>query len=230
VTETPRFAIYFVPAAETQLYRFGAAALGYDCYTQADVAHPADSGIDDAEWVKLTQESRGYGFHATLKAPFHLSPEFDEAALTADFKQFAASVMVVPAVEPAVELLGKFVAIVPRIPVPDLDRLAADCVTAFDRFRAPMRPEDRRRRLAEGLTERQAAHLDRWGYPYVFEDFRFHMTLTGKLRLDRSDFVLGRLREQFMHGLVIDRLSLARQDHLGARFRVIFQMRIGKRA
>jgi hypothetical protein len=26
----------------------------------------------------------------------------------------------------------------------------------------------------------QEAHLVRWGYPYVMEEFRFHMTLTGK--------------------------------------------------
>ena len=32
-----------------------------------------------------------------------------------------------------------------------------------------------------GLTDRQEALLTQWGYPYVMEEFRFHITLTGAL-------------------------------------------------
>ena len=32
-----------------------------------------------------------------------------------------------------------------------------------------------------GLSERQIELLDAYGYPYVFEEFRFHMTLTDRL-------------------------------------------------
>jgi hypothetical protein len=35
--------------------------------------------------------------------------------------------------------------------------------------------------VAAGLNQSQVANLDRWGYPYLFADFRFHMTLTGKV-------------------------------------------------
>ncbi|MEL0143355.1 MAG: DUF1045 domain-containing protein, partial [Alphaproteobacteria bacterium] len=45
------------------------------------------------------------------------------------------------------------------------------------------------RRRAHGLTERQDANLTRWGYPYVMEDFQFHLTLTDQLdpeTLDRA--------------------------------------------
>ena len=31
------------------------------------------------------------------------------------------------------------------------------------------------------LSEAQRAHLLRWGYPYVMDEFRFHMSLTGSL-------------------------------------------------
>ncbi|HET6519502.1 MAG TPA: DUF1045 domain-containing protein, partial [Geminicoccaceae bacterium] len=37
------------------------------------------------------------------------------------------------------------------------------------------------RRRAAGLTARQDALLLAWGYPYVFEEFRFHLTLTERL-------------------------------------------------
>ena len=31
----------------------------------------------------------------------------------------------------------------------------------------------------------QEALLQRWGYPYVMEEFRFHLTLTGRLPVDK---------------------------------------------
>jgi len=45
------------------------------------------------------------------------------------------------------------------------------------------------RRRAAGLTQRQDTLLLRWGYPYVMEEFRFHLTLTGKLDADLAETV-----------------------------------------
>ena len=78
-------------------------------------------------------------------------------------------------------ILGSFVALVPAEPAPALRALADAAVRRFEAFRAPLDPADRDRRLAGGLTERQRDHLLRWGYPYVFEEFFFHMTLSGPL-------------------------------------------------
>src|ERR1700681_3275108 len=80
----PRFAIYFVPAADTALYRFGAAVLGYDCYSGEAVARLRDVGVPQPEWAALTAEPRTCGFHASLKAPFRLRGEFDQGDLLAD--------------------------------------------------------------------------------------------------------------------------------------------------
>jgi len=222
----PRFAIYFVPAADTALYRFGAAVLGYDCYTGEGVARLRDVALSESEWAALTAEPRTYGFHATLKAPFRLQGEFDHADLLAEVRTFAAAVPTIPALEPAVGLIAGFVAIVPRTASPALDRLAADCVTAFDRFRLPMTAPERSRRLAAGLSPRQAAHLERWGYPFVFEEFRFHMTLTGRIAPDRRAAIHALLQDEFAKAcgygpIWLDRLALARQDRPDAPFRVI---------
>ena len=92
----PRFAIYFVPAADSALYRFGAAVLGYDCYTGAPVARLGEAGLSEAEWAALTAEPRTYGFHATLKAPFRLRDEFDQDALLAQLETLAASITTIP--------------------------------------------------------------------------------------------------------------------------------------
>ncbi len=224
----PRFAVYFVPAAETALYRFGAAVLGYDCYTGASVARPRDLGPSEAEWAALTAEPRTYGFHATLKAPFRLRPEFEQADLLADVRTLAASVATIPTLKPAVGLIGGFVAIVPAAASPALDELAAHCVTGLDQFRLPMTAEERSRRLAAGLNLHQIANLDRWGYPYVLEEFRFHMTLTGRIGADRRAAIHALLQAEFARvcgyePIRLDRLALVRQDHRDAPFRVIGQ-------
>jgi hypothetical protein len=79
--------------------------------------------------------------------------------------------------------------------------------------------------LASGLNPSQIANLDRWGYPYVFADFRFHMTLTGKIKVERLDSVVAVLRELFQRScadpITIDRLALTKQDTPKSAFRVL---------
>ena len=47
--------------------------------------------------------------------------------------------------------------------------------------RPPGAAELERRRKA-GLSAAQEKMLLRWGYPYVLDEFRFHLTLTGRLQ------------------------------------------------
>jgi hypothetical protein len=89
--DEPRYAIYFVPPADSDVYRFGAGFLGYDCYTGADLGHPQDMGVEASTWAELTREPRKYGFHATLKAPFHLSPAFAESDIAAELRRLPPS-------------------------------------------------------------------------------------------------------------------------------------------
>jgi putative phosphonate metabolism protein len=218
----PRYAIYFVPSAESVLYRLGSSLLGYDCYRGVDVGHPP--GLPD-DWVELTEAPRRYGFHGTLMAPFRLAPGHDEAALLQAVASFTAA-RNIATIEPVVRTLGRFIAVVPSERNAALDGLAAECVTFFDRFRAPLGAADRARRQA-GLSERQRANLKRWGYPYVFEDFRFHMTLTGPVDEDRRAAIGELLSALFVrvHGsepVPIDRIVLLRQDG-EQRFRVLHE-------
>jgi len=222
----PRYAIYFVPAPDTALYRFGAAALGYDCFTGADIATLDALPVDAGAWRELTREPRPYGFHATLKAPFRLAAGRTEAELIGALAEFSRRIDSAPAIEPAVCLMQHFVAIVPVTVGAGLGRLAALCVEHFDGFRAPLTSVDRSRRLAAHLTARQIGHVERWGYPYVFEDFRFHMTLTGALSADCLEPMLAYLRGGLAcsHGdgpIKINRLALLRQDNPGTRFVVL---------
>jgi putative phosphonate metabolism protein len=226
--DEPRYAIYFVPPADSALYRFGAGFLGYDCYSGESLPHPQDIALAPSEWDALTREARKYGFHATLKAPFRLLPPFSEADLTAELERFAAIPRTLPVVEPIVQSLAGFIAVVADAPSMDLNRLAADAVMAFDRFRRPPSLHEREQRLAAGLSERQTDNLDRWGYPYVFDDFRFHMTLTGRIDASRRGAILALLQARFdaiggAHVLPVSRLALLRQNGRATPFRLLAQ-------
>jgi hypothetical protein len=130
-----------------------------------------------------------------------------------------------PSIRPVVDSISGFIAVIPTEPVGALQQLAADCVREFDDFRAPMTAEDRARRKPDKLTERQRDYLDRWGYPYVMEEFRFHMTLTGRLDAERRGPILEMLRARFaalgLETLAIDRITLFKQDDTRARFRFV---------
>ena len=220
---TPRYAIYFVPRADAALYRFGASMLGYDCYSGADVTPPA--GTEAFAWPEIVREPRTYGFHATLKAPFRLAEGVSEGDLDLGFASKVAGLAPVLVGDLVLREIGAFIALVPKVQGPALDRLAATCVEAFDRFRAPMTDAERARRLASNLSAPQIEHVDRWGYPYVFEEFRFHMTLTGQLENPRRGPVLDLLSQRFQSieqgPLAIDRISLFKQTDGKSRFRNI---------
>jgi putative phosphonate metabolism protein len=221
---TVRYAIYAAPLPGTRLAEIGAALLGYDAELPADVTPLVPAGIDPDEWSALSEEPRRYGFHGTLKAPFALAEGTNVEQLVAHAISFAAGrdPFEVPL---HLARLGRFLALVPETPSAELEALADQAVGDFDRFRAPLSDRDRQRRHASGLTPRQAEHLERWGYPYVFDQFRFHMTLTGKVPPERLDDVEARLRETVRRelgrpALTVASVALFEQARPGERFRV----------
>jgi putative phosphonate metabolism protein len=221
----PRYAIYYVSAPGSDLDCFGAQLLGYDAFGGEDLPFPDGITQSVPDWRDLTQDPRKYGFHATLKAPLSLAPRKTESELLGACESFAATPRPIPVIRPVVNSISGFIAVVPAQPSAELERLAADCVSEFDSFRAPLTAEDRARRNPSALTPRQCDYLDRWGYPYVMEDFRFHMTLTGRLDAGQRDPVLAMLRNRFstisLETLAIDRIALFRQDNDTSRFRIL---------
>jgi putative phosphonate metabolism protein len=221
----PRYAIYYAPAADDPLWRFGSHCIGYDAYTGADRPFPETSAIPRQSWLTWTQEPRRYGFHGTLKAPFHLADGASEAALIESVAQFASARNAFWLPDVDVRAISQFVAITPLTPKAELQDLARDCVTTFDRFRAPPGEADLARRLSSPLTARQMELLDAWGYPYVMEQFRFHMTLTSSLPDVERALVVAELGRRYREEvgrtrLLIDGLALFRQETRESRFRL----------
>jgi putative phosphonate metabolism protein len=232
MTGFPRYAIYFAADADSALSRFGAALLGYDAHTGRELPFPDEALRTAPDWRDLTSDPRKYGYHATLKAPMALAPRRTETELTAACATFADRARPIPLIRPIVDSISGFIAVIPAEPVAELQQLAADCVRDFDEFRAPLSADDRARRKPERLSERQRDYLDRWGYPYVMEEFRFHMTLTGRLDAERRGPILEMLRARFaalrLDTLAIDRIALFKQDDGKTRFRIIGEWALAK--
>jgi putative phosphonate metabolism protein len=228
---TARYAIYYAPRSSTDLWRFGSAILGYDAETGEDIPFPPGEPFDGPDWRGLTEEPRRYGFHGTMKATFHLKPGASEGALLAESRRFAGEQTSFEVPELTVALLGSFVALVPDGLQPRLDGLAAECTRSLDRFRASLTAADRARRLSAPLSERQVRHLDEWGYPYVFEDFRFHMTLTGSLPPEKAEPVRVALAAKYARlppGLRVDGVTVFRQADREGHFRVLERFPLGR--
>lgn len=137
---------------------------------------------------------RKYGFHGTLKPPFRLAEGVPVEALQAAASTMAMSLA--PAVCDGLDLkrIGGFLALTPRGDTSGVQDVADACVRALDEFRAAPTEAELARRRRSRLSGRQEALLTRWGYPYVMEEFRFHMTLTGRLKGDKAETWAASLR------------------------------------
>lgn len=223
---TRRYALYWLPPPGSGQAAFGNAVLGYDNAAGAPVPHPQALG----DLAAVTAGARVYGFHATLKAPMRLTPGAEEADLVAAARDLAAGHPPVALGPLAVAALGPFLALVPAAPPPELGLLAAECVAALDPWRAPLSESERAKRRPERLDPRGRTLLARWGYPYVFEAFRFHMTLTDALPDPDRAAWLRRLTDAYAatgpEPAVIDALSVLVQD--GAEpFRLLARLPFG---
>jgi putative phosphonate metabolism protein len=222
----PRYALYYAPAQDGALWRFGSATLGYDAVTGEDMPFAVPPGCDAAAWPALTEDPRRYGFHATLKAPFELAAGRSEAQLRAFAHNCAAGLDRVPLAGLNVAALGSFVALIPSAESPALQQFAFALVQAFEPFRAPLSEADLARRLKAPLTPAHRAYLAAYGYPYVGDAFRFHMTLTGSLPLEQVAPVRQTLTRAYADAvppgpIAIDRIALFRQETRDSRFRLL---------
>jgi len=228
-----RYAIYFTPAQDDPLTRLAASWLGRDPFTGAHPAPPAVTGMTPAEIAFHTASARRYGFHATLKAPFHLAAGLSEAELDQAMADFAAGAEPIVLSKLGPTLIDGFLALTPDSPAPDLDGFAGEVVAEFDRFRAPLTEADISRRNPDALKPDEFRNLLQWGYPYVFGSFRFHMTLTGRVPDQDLPRVRAAIDEVFSATLerpvAVDGLALFVEPEPGAPFVVKSWYGLGRR-
>lgn len=177
----PRYAVYFAPGPGSRWWNFACHWLGRDPISDHILDQPAVSGFNAGRLFEITAEPRRYGFHATLKAPFALAPGVGAEDIYRAAAAFASMQRAFPLGLLAPQYMGNFLALRPVLEPPEMDALVRACVEHFDALRAVSDGADLERRRAAGLTPRQELLLARWGYPYVMEEYRYHMSLTGEL-------------------------------------------------
>lgn len=235
-----RFAIYYAPPAGSCWWNEGSRWLGRDAITGRELHAPSVSGLSRA-LRDLTLDPRRYGLHATLKAPMRLAPQVQLSDLSEIATAVAARhapfdlVVHTDVIDSESGKRPGFVALRPKAGSADeraINALAADCVEAFDGLRAPPTDAELAKRNPERLTSHQREWLARWGYPYVFDEFRFHVTLSD--RVDASDAALitewWQPRVQALGPMRVDSLAIFVQPTPGEPFHFLERFAFGKAA
>jgi hypothetical protein len=216
-----RFAIYYVPNGA--FHDIGSAWLGWDNRASRNISQ---SDVQNAH----TRRPQKYGFHATIKAPFRLSAGCTSDDLVDALGRFCASRSAIDLGAFEIKTLGRFLALTPTTSSPQITDLAAEVVRQMDPFRAALSADDIARRRKTRLTPEQDALMLQWGYPFVFDHFKFHMTLTGPLPDDLRPDVAHQARERFAPYLgscaTLDSLSVMGEDENG-RFHVVETISLG---
>jgi hypothetical protein len=118
--------------------------------------------------------------------------------------------------------LHGFLALREAEPSPALQALADAYVAGVDEFRAPPSDAELARRRRNGLPPAQEEMLVRWGYPYVFATWFFHMTLTRRLSAEEHEWVRPAAGQFFAAALRIPRrvidICVFTQPEPGAAF------------
>ena len=225
----PRYALYFAPPRDSRLWRAGVRWLGRDPETREIIAPPTVQGMSGERQRQVTESPRRYGWHATLVAPFTLAEGFSVADLIAVVERWCARSAAFPSPQLTVGAIDGFLALVPDQSVNRLGDLAARCVEFFDALRAPLSDADRTRRDPTVLSNRQRELLERWGYPYVMDEFRFHLTLTQRLSTAEMGVLHPWLERYFADALgeplTVDGIAVFEEPTTGSAFRLVSRVR-----
>lgn len=211
-TQIPyRYAVYFCPAPDTNWGKAGAQWLGRCAVTGEKTPQIRIPSIDEDLFLSLTSEPKRYGWHATLKAPFTLKPEFDVGDLLFKLHQLTQSLK--PFDLPTLEIstFGGFISLRPDMVSEQLNDVADRCVKDLHRFASPLTPTDLIRRRKANLTPNQDKLLLEWGYPWVLDEFNFHFSLTNSI-----DSVEPKIQKKVIQAAKdhFEKLGVCRFDHI----------------
>jgi hypothetical protein len=193
-----RLAIYYTPPEASPLSRAAAEWLGRNSTSLFYKHHHPPDTIAPERFREIISSPFHYGFHGTIKPPFRLARGAEIDQVVTRLESFAKKhqSFVLPPL--AVTFMHNFFCLRPTNSCQALQRIAADAVASFDEFRSPPGEEELARRRSAGLTPGQEKSLQEWGYPYLMDEFRFHLTLTGKIRDRQEEIVLEEeLRKRF---------------------------------
>lgn len=210
-----RYAIYFCPATGSPLAEFGRVWL-------AQAPHAIDvPGIPSGRMQTLLANVRRYGWHATIRAPFALDAgiayEDLRDAVIALAQRFPTLTLPLQ-----LERLAGFLALRPSGDSAAIDQLAAACLHALEPLRAPL-AEEVFCKHADGFDAVELGLLEQYGYPYVLDRYRFHMSLSAPATEVEEQILRDELARHAATWSIAraDALSICREAAPGADFEQI---------
>ncbi|WP_290919709.1 DUF1045 domain-containing protein [Halodesulfovibrio sp.] len=185
---TARYAIYYTPPRNSLLESAGIHWLGRTPLRYGQIPKDIPEGFFKQEYYQIIEAPRWYGFHGTIRAPFELAKNVTPEAFIKEISQICRNHAPFSFAGLSINCFGGFLALTPTAASPDLLKLHSDLTRRLDHLRPQLSRFDLKRHLDKKLSERQERLLRRFGYPFVLEEFKFHMTLTGTIedRLRRS--------------------------------------------
>ncbi len=187
-----RLAIYYTPDPDSRLPREAALWLGRDIRSSGYTLYKPTLYISEDRRRTITRSPFHYGFHATLKPPFRLidgaTIKMVEKRLSTFVNQYEKFIL------PPLELtqLDGFYCLRPVSEITQVTELAQHIIETFDEFRRPPDTAELQKRRQAGLTAHQEQMLSKWGYPFVIEEFKFHLTLTERITGNKEKAMLAK--------------------------------------
>ncbi len=219
-----RYAIYYVPPESDHLTKFAASWFGWDVYQGIRVNYSELSNLN-YDIKEITKKPCKYGLHGTLKAPFSLAKDrtIDELRLSLSRLSSSIKKFEIPFI--SLRKISGFIAIVPTTQNKKLNFLAKKCLQELDCFREVESLEILNKRRSVELSSSMKQNLLKWGYPYVLNDFQFHLTMTSKLAPKVSENVFSVLSSELSSvlnsPLVISKICLFGESKIHGKFKVI---------
>ncbi|MDR1656170.1 MAG: DUF1045 domain-containing protein [Deltaproteobacteria bacterium] len=207
-----RYAVYYVPKKDSLLYSLGRDTLGYCIYEGLKYSSPNPVQVKAAK----------YGFHGTIVAPFRTNLSAQVLAGTLSWAALRLSPVNLTGLK-AMALPNGFPALALVDPNPELSKIESSLVRLLTPLRLPLNLIEIQSRGQ--LPPKQLEYALQWGYPWVFEYFRFHLTLGDVEDQPMLSERVCRLSKVFtpelLAGEVLDQLSLCVQPSPHDSFKVL---------
>jgi len=208
-----RLAIYYSPDPRSPLAMAASDWLGRDIRGEKVQPRQAMAGLSETRLMEILGAPFHYAFHGTIKPPFRLIPGSTIDDVAQRLQSFAAERKPFPLPSLKLTFAHNFFCLRPTEHCPQLHALASATMRDFDDFRQAPSPAELMKRRKANLTPQQEKMLLTWGYPYAMDEFRFHLTLTGRIGDEREKEILHRelnerFPEQILNHLTFTGLSL----------------------
>ncbi len=181
MSNADRYIVAFAPNTSSLLWSLGSRWFGYDAASKRLSTDVATFGLPENIHTTTISAVRRSGFNLPVAGPFQLHRGISQADLLNYAEAFCETMTPANSGKLQIRAINTRLVMEPMITPRAILNMADDCVRFFNKFRMPGKPLPGNSPVRKSLSTRQLDYYLRWGQPYVFEEFRPHIPLTGRL-------------------------------------------------